>query len=274
MDIYGAVTQKIIDALEAGTVPWKKPWRNGSQRNFISKRPYSGINIFLLELQNRSTPYWLTFKQVGDLGGMVKKGEHGTNIIYAANVSSKEIGEDGEEHKKSYFMLRGYYVWNLDQTDGIEIPAEGEKFEPIAKCEEIVAGYHDRGPAFMEGGDRACYSPSGDYIKMPFKNTFLGEPQYYSTVFHEMTHSTGHEKRLNRETLVNGVSFGSEVYSKEELVAEIGASFLMGIAGIEDNQAQSASYIAGWLKALNNDKKLVVSAAAQAQKAADYILNK
>lgn len=274
MNIYDSITMKIIDALEHGTVPWKKPWRNSLPMNFVSKRQYSGINVFLLDMQSRTTPYWLTFKQVGDLGGRVRKGEHGTNIIYAANVKGKEEREDGTEVTKSYFMMRGYYVWNLDQTEGIPMPEAPARFEPIAKCEEIVAGYKNA-PVFIEGGDRAAYSPSGDYIKMPAKSAFESEPAYYSTFFHEMTHSTGHATRLKRfEEGVHDVAFGSESYSKEELVAEIGASFLMGEAGIEANQDQSAAYIAGWLKALNNDKKLVVSAAAQAQKAADYILGK
>jgi antirestriction protein ArdC len=285
LSVYDIITNRIIEALEAGTVPWQKPWTVTWPKNFNSKREYSGINVLLLSLQNRSTPYWATFKGIQEKGGHIKAGEKGTQIVFTSKVE-KEVEDEttGEKKGKDFFMLRYYYVWNLDQVEGIEIPKDDKlEFTPIERAEQIATGYRarvegERADAFIRhGGDRACYSSHFDYILLPFKEQFKSIPEYYSTLFHEMTHSTGHKKRLARfEADDKDDMFGSESYSKEELVAELGASFLRGEAGISDNQTDknSEAYIAGWLSRLKGDKKLIISASAQAQKSTEFILGK
>jgi len=227
-------------------------------------------------LPKRKYPYWLTYKQAVALGGFVKKGEKSSVVVFWKMLDSK-TEKDSKGVPKKVPMLWQYNVFNLDQTEGIEAPKEDEKLEftPIEQADKIVTGYTFRdGPAVLEQGQQACYSPTQDTIYMPAKETFVGIPNYYSTIFHEMTHSTGHKKRLNR--IQEDHCFDSDSYSKEELVAEIGASFLMAETGIEvdDSQKQSEAYIAGWLKKLNSDKKFVVVAAGKAQHAVDLIMNR
>jgi antirestriction protein ArdC len=170
-------------------------------------------------------------------------------------------------------MLRYYTVFNLEQTTGIETPMELHKqtFQPIERCEALVTSMPQR-PTLHHGEPRAYYRPSVDAINMPRPELFDSPEEYYSTLFHELTHSTGHARRLNRPTLTDLCPFGSTNYSKEELVAEMGAAFLCGICGIENRTVDnSAAYIASWLRVLKHDKQMVILAAAQAQRAADFI---
>lgn len=282
--VYEIITDRIAKTLEAGTVPWHKPWKVAGQPdcNLVSGKPYRGINVWLtlastLEFSFTS-PYWLTFKQCQGLGGRVKKGEKGTPIVFWNFKEIVEEAKDGNEAKvKKIPMARYYTVFNADQCEGLEkhIPKpewEGKPFNPIAEAEKIVAGYQGK-PAITEGGARACYSPSRDTVTMPPRQAFDSPAEWYSTLFHELTHSTGHASRLAREGVVENHFFGDEAYSKEELIAEMGAAFLSGMAGIENATVNnSAAYIAHWLKALKNDPKLIIQAASAAQKAADLIL--
>lgn len=279
-DVYALITERMIALLEAGTVPWKKPWQggeSGAPRNLVSLRPYSGINAFLLAMAPYQSPFFVTFKQARDLGGYVKKGEKGFPVIYWNKKEvEKKDAETGEGKGETVAFLRYYTVFNLEQTEGIEAPApEGFSplaFQPLEACEAIRTGYRG-GPDIVHRDAGAFYLPRLDSINMPKPETFLSEAEYYATLFHEMTHSTGHETRLKREGIAEAHRFGDAVYSKEELIAEMGAAFLCAHAGIApvvlDN---SAAYIAGWLKRLRGDKQLVIKAAAAAQKAANWIL--
>jgi len=279
-DVYSLITERIISMLEQETIPWKKPWKGGQAafpKNFITGRPYSGINAFLLAMTPFESPYFLTFKQANEKGGHIRKGEKGFPIIYC-NITSakKEDKETGETKTETFGFLRYYTVFNLAQTEGITIPfPEGEtvkEFHSLEDCEAIRQGYRGS-PEIIHKEQRAYYSPFMDTINMPRPGTFDSQEGYYATLFHEMTHSTGHVSRLKREGIHETHSFGDAVYSKEELIAEMGAAFLCAHASITPVTLQnSASYIAGWLKQLRNDKKLVIQAAAAAQKAANLIL--
>jgi len=268
INIYEIVTNEIIKGLEKGEVAWQKPWKGGARpRNFKSMKPYNGINVLMLALSGGSTPYFLTYKQVQDMGGSVKAGAASTIIIHW-NFSKKIDPVSGEEIQGTPF-LRYFRVFNLDQTVGIEYSNPYEQiadFEKIHRCEEILAGFKDM-PILTHDGQKAFYSNLEDRINMPDPKSFIDEERYYATLFHECVHATRHEKRLNREK-----GGDEEAYSKEELVAEIGAAMLNTIAGVEVKTFNnSVAYIQSWLQALRNDKRMILSAAAQAQKAVDYI---
>lgn len=286
MNVYQIMTERILELLKKGTVPWHKPWKPeaGMPRNLLTKKPYRGVNVFLLIASNYASPYWLTYKQAQDLGGHVKKGEKGTPIVFwkvahvspaAAEAIIEEETPAGED--KPIPVLRYYTVFNLSQTAGIPAPPEEagpRAFNPIAECERILAGM-PHPPTIQHGRGRAVYRPLFDAVEMPSRERFHTEEEYYSTLFHELGHATGHAKRLGRRSLADLCPFGSTNYSREELVAEMTATFLCGVAGIGNATVQnSAAYIAGWQRALANDPRAVVIAAAQAQKAADWILGK
>jgi len=270
MNVYEIITNRILEQLEKGVVPWQKPWKTTMPRNLVSGKPYRGINILLLSLQDHGSAYWATFKQIKQAGGSVAKGSKSTPVVYwnMKEVEDKETGE-----KKEVPFMRYYRAFNLDQTEGIEKPEEEQnEVEPLEACENIVTGMPDKPAIFHNGMNRAYYSPVRDAIHLPLKSKFVSSGEYYSTLFHELIHSTGHSSRLNRKGITEMTSFGSEKYSKEELIAEIGSAFLCGQARIENKTINnSAAYVQSWLKELKSDKKLVVIAAAQAQKAVDWI---
>lgn len=279
--IYDIVNQRIMELLEQGTVPWRKTWnaQTNHPQNLISRKDYRGINIWLLASSEFSSPYWLTFKQCQDKGGHVRKGEKSTPVVFWKWAERKDSDyADTEEIKTNKIpMLRYYNVFNLDQVEGIPSPPTIETtstFTPIERAEMILNNMPHK-PEIKHGGNSASYSPRWDRVKMPEPTAFESPEEYYSTCYHELIHSTGHASRVGRKGITEINSFGSHEYSKEELVAEMGASFLCGIAGIEQKVLQnSAAYIAGWLKALKSDKALLIHAAAQAQKASDYILSR
>jgi antirestriction protein ArdC len=271
MSVYEIVTERIIKALESGTVPWKKPWVGGTPTNLVSRKPYRGINRYLLS--GRNSQYWVSYKQMVALGGTLKEDDKKASMAVFWKWLDPKDAKPGEEDRKIP-LLRYYNVFNLDQIDGIEAPAtEKLEFTPVERAEQVIAAYPNP-PKIKTKGDQACYIPKLDEIDMPKKEDFTSVPGYYSTLFHEMTHSTGHEKRLDRG--MDATAFASESYSKEELVAEIGASFLMAETGIEADfsKSNSEAYIKGWLDRLNGDKKFVVFAAAAAQRAVDHILDR
>ena len=275
------VTERILEKLEQGTVPWHKPWSGGGcPRNLVSGKEYRGVNVWLLGSQDFSSPYWVTFRQAKQLGGTVRKGERGTPCIFWRFLNrDTQNTMTGEIESTQIPLIRFYTVFSVDQCDGIShsrLDAQTEEpapFNPIEAAEAIVAAYPDA-PSFSEdGGASAYYQPRTDSIHMPVRETFTSEGHFYSTLFHEMTHSTGHESRLARPGVTNPTRYGSHEYSQEELVAEMGAAFLLAEAGIDSDTLtdNSAAYVASWLKALKNDPKLVVLAGAQAQKAVDHI---
>jgi len=273
--VYDQITERIIALLTQGTVPWHKPWkaRTGLPRNFVTRKPYRGINVFLLLAMSYESPFWLTFRQALQLGGNVRKGEKSCPVVFwkQTTLEHKESGEP-----QNIRLLRYYHVFNVAQCDGIKMataPME-TSVNGVTKPEEIVAKMPQR-PEIKHGMTRAFYSPREDYVGLPVRERFEQAEGYYATLFHELVHATGHESRLNRTTITEKAGFGSNPYCKEELIAEMGAAFLCGHAEITERTIDnSAAYLNGWLEQLRNDKTLIVSAAAQAQKAADFILGK
>lgn len=278
-DLYETITNQVIERLENGVVPWQKPW-NGSEsvpRNLVSKKPYRGINFWMLLSDPFMSPYYLTWNQVNDLGGKVKKGSKSTMVVFWKLVEL-ENADTGEVEKKPF--LRYYRIFNLDQVDNIpesKIPKTEiveHDFNPIDDCERLVEFWEDC-PKVEHGGGAAYYTPAFDMVTMPDQRFFKTDEKYYSTLFHELVHSTGHRKRTNRHSVLKDHRFGSKDYSQEELVAELGAAYLCGMGGIVNATIdQSAAYIKSWIAKFKEDKKILVMAAAQAQKAVDYIFEK
>ena len=276
-DVFEIVNSKIVEQLKKGVVPWRLPWRKGGlPRNLISKRAYRGINVFLLLLAGYASPFWLSYKQCQELGGQVRKGEKSTLVIYWKIFEIWKEDENRIRELKKIPLLRYSNVFNVEQCDGLKFP-EGQQdkldFKPLEQAEAVIDGYLDK-PAIQEKENQAYYSPLLDLVNMPRKENFKSIEGYYASLFHELVHSTGHVDRLNREGFTGGARFGSEEYSKEELTAEFGASFLCGLCGIETELENSASYIKGWMEKISANEKWLVCSAALAQKAVDYIIDK
>jgi antirestriction protein ArdC len=272
--VYELTTNRILEQLQKGIIPWQRPWRIEMPRNLVTRKPYRGINILLLSFTEYQSPYWLTYKQAKDLKGFVKSGEKGTPIVYWSMLPVKTKDNEDEVEKVIPF-LKYHIVFNAEQCQDIPIPKDNLiDFTPIDECEKVISNMPER-PAIRFGGNKACYIPSQDTVGMPKKETFLTVEEYYSTLFHELVHSTGHVSRLNRKSINEPHAFGSDTYSKEELVAEIGSSFLCGITGIASQTIENnANYVGNWLTRLRNDKKLIITAASHAQRACDFIQNK
>lgn len=286
-DLYAEVTAQVQAALDAGVVPWKRPWQSGADahRNPVSGTVYRGVNPMLLELRALTAGYgdrqWLTFKGAQSAGGSVRKGEHGQMVVFFKMLIAKGEDAEGVEVARPIPMLRHFTVFNVAQIDGLELPEvdapEVVPFIPMERCEEVAAGYLARaeGLTLAHGGDRAFYQPNLDHLGMPDREMFDAPAFYYSTLFHEMGHSTGHVSRLARKDLVDTAGMRSKSYAREELTAEMTAAMLCGYADILPEQlGQSAAYIASWRKALADDPRCVVVAAQRAQKAADLILDR
>lgn len=268
--VYSIVTEQILKQLESGVAPWHRPWTLQGPKNLVSGRGYRGINVFLLASNGYGSPYWLTYKQAIERGGHVRKGEHGTKVIFW-KIGVREAEEpDGEAAERKSIVLRYYTVFNVEQCEGLEAPMAVPVVNAIEECERIIAQMPN--PPAMQQDGRAWYKPSNDTVGMPSRNSFNCAEEYYSTLFHELAHSTGHTKRIGRDGIEKLNTFGSESYSKEELIAEMGAAMLCGVAGIERKTlSNSAAYLQSWINVLKSDARMVVSAASQAQKAADYI---
>lgn len=288
-DVYQIITDIIIERLEKGSIPWHQPWGAfGPAANYITKKPYRGINSFILNSIDHEIPYFLTFKQASDLGGKVKKGSKSLpvtywNFFYYDKENKKKITQEQARNlpfnqaSKSAF-LKYYSVFNVADIEGIDFKypevLTKEDNETIKNCETIFSNM-PQAPALNHGGHQAFYSPKEDLVNMPEMKLFNSSEDYYLVLFHELTHSTGHEKRLARKEVMERNAFGSEDYSKEELTAEMGASFLTGIAGIQTPHTieHSVAYVENWLQQFESDKTFLIEAAGKAQKAADYILN-
>lgn len=283
------VTYEVITQLEKGKVFWQKPWSSyGLPKNYKSGRAYEGFNAFYLNYitgkRNFNTPYFITFNQAKELGGNVKKGEKGTQIIFW-KIFNNTVGEkttpagDTKEIVQTKFVPFIWTVFNIDQIEGVNfaLPADVERTENeiIEGCQQVVNNYPAMAPKIEHGGSEAYYIPYFDKVQMPNIKTFVNAQAYHSTLFHELIHSTGHEVRLNRFTEEDKATrFGDENYSKEELVAEMGASFLNAFTGIKDVVFEnSIAYLQGWIKRLKDDKTMIIYASTKAFKAANYILN-
>ena len=278
-DLYAEVTARMVDALETGLVPWRKPWTlMGAHRNLTSGREYRGINVFLTALSamrgGYSYPLWVTMKQANRLGGRVRAGQRGTLVVFWQPQVYTRKKDDGETEEQRRLVFKRYYVWNVEQVDGLVLPeiSKGAGAASHDGAEALWEAYADK-PGVFHGGGAAFYSPALDAIQMPHRATFESTAAYYQVLFHEAIHSTGAKQRLDRSTLTQAGRFGDANYSQEELVAEMGGAMLLARSGMEPSYANSAAYLRGWLKALNDDKRLVVVAAQQAEKAARYVLN-
>lgn len=278
-NVYEMVTNRIIEQLESGVIPWEKPWtgvRDGAF-NRVSKKSYSLLNQMLLGKDGE----WASFKQWTDLGGHIRKGEKSSIVVFWKILPVEEVQEDGSKVVKQIPLLKYINVFHISQVDGVEpLPKEElHDIKPIEKAESILIDYWTRENIKVEHikGNKAFYSPMSDMIQLPLFEQFKDANEYYSTAFHESVHSTMKESRCNRaeERKNKLVAFGSEEYSKEELVAEIGSANLMNIIGIETKKSfrNSTAYIQSWLRVLRNDNKFIVSASSKAEKAVEYILN-
>lgn len=293
-NIYNQITEAIVKQLEAGIVPWHKPWIGGTHAGCISHtngHPYSELNQMLLGWRAGE---WLTYNQIQAEGGRVKKGEKSSLVVFWRWVQKVEKvavcdnngdqldGAQGvrDEIVGTYPILKGYQVFHIDQTEGIKPKYENKPVEfehtPVEQAEQVIEQYVARESLKLNicNSDRAFYSPIGDYVQVPERAQYKESEEYYSTLFHELTHSTGHAKRLAREGIVGICFHGDMTYAKEELVAELGAAFMCNNLGIDSAKAfnNSAAYIQSWLRALKNDTKMIVSAAAKAEKAVKFIL--
>ena len=278
INVYELVTNIIIEQLENNIVPWEKPWQGTIEGAFnrVSKKPYSILNQMLLKYDGE----YASFKQWKDLGGHIRKGEKSEMVVFWKMYPIKEKQDDGTEIIKTIPLLKYINVFHISQVDGVE-PLKQKvthDIEPIDKAEKILNDYWNRENITIEHvkGDKAFYSPMFDKIQLPLFEQFKQSEEYYSTAFHESVHSTMKTSRCNRQEDRKGkvVSFGSEEYSKEELVAEVGSAQLMNIVGIETTKSfrNSTAYIQSWLKVLRNDNKFIVSASSKAEKAVNYIL--
>jgi antirestriction protein ArdC len=274
---YQQAADTLIAQLESGTVPWRKPWVSvGMPRNLVSQKEYRGINVFLLAMQNQVSPFWLTFKQANQLGGSVLKGEKGTQIMFWKPTQWTKKNAAGDEESRNGMVCRGYTVFNISQcnpelAEKLGLNAPQAPVEDLPTAEAIWANYANR-PEYKDA-DKAFYRPSTDTLHMPLRSAFAEQREFYSTLFHEMIHSTGSTKRLNRDGIAHLDSFGSQQYSAEELIAEFGSAMLCAVSGIQPSVVENqAAYIKCWLERLKGDNaQMLIRAISAAQKACDHI---
>ncbi|HTB32790.1 MAG TPA: zincin-like metallopeptidase domain-containing protein [Bacteroidia bacterium] len=276
-DVYSIVTDRIISQLEQGSIPWRKPWSDAGQpRNLITMRPYRGMNVWLLGSLGYELNLFLTFKQVKELGGTVRKGERSHMVVFWRRKPKEMEKNDGEKEIKVVSMLRYYLVFNVAQCDGLpkeKIPVNTREVFSLEQCERIVTEMPQCPPIRFEK-HQAFYNREHDYVNMPRLETFKSSEEYYSTLFHELVHSTGHPGRLNRKELMESKGKNTEKYAMEELTAEIGACYLKSYAGLSDDYFKyNVAYIKGWLEGLRNNKRFIFYASSAAQKATDFILH-
>jgi antirestriction protein ArdC len=280
-DVYACVTDRIIADMEAGVRPWLKPWKTGSSEGRIAVprrhngTPYRGINILLLwgaaMAKGYSSPLWMTFRQAGELKAHVRKGEHGSLVVFADRVAKTETNDQGEVEREVAFM-KGYTVFNVEQIEGLpaHFYAKAEpKGDPLNLIESAEAFFAATGATFRYGGDSAYYVPGPDYIQLPPPAAFKDAESFAAVKGHETIHWSAHPSRLAR---VLGKRFGDDAYAAEELVAELGAAFLCADLGITPQpRADHAAYLGHWLQILKADRRAIFTAAAQAQRAVDFL---
>jgi len=280
-DIRASVTNKIVAALQSGAVPfWRQTWakgeHSGQPTNAVSRKPYRGINWALLTLEGHNSKWWATYNQWRSLGGQVRRGEKATQIILYKPVTKKTINDDGEEKINSWPLMKTWSVFHSSQIDGdigqfqdTQKPDDGTTFVDYGPAEEVFASTR---ATLRFGGDRAYYSPSGDFIQLPPKTSFEKAHEYYGVLAHETVHWSGHESRLNR--LSKFARFGNESYAVEELVAELGAAYLLSEVGVpqSDDLSNTVSYLNHWVRVLERDHTAIFTAASAASKAVDFTL--
>jgi antirestriction protein ArdC len=282
-DIYSRVTNTIIADLENGVRPWTKPWSAEHLAGEISRpmrstgEPYSGINVILLWAESVArgftAPIWITFRQAVALGGHVRKGEHGSTVVYADRITRTEAGDDGQDVERQVPFLKAYTVFNVEQVEGL--PAHFHavvepRLNAAQRIDHAEAFFATTGADIRHGGNQAYYALHPDYVQMPPFECFEHPKAYYATLAHECTHWTRHPARLDRD--FGRKRWGDDGYAREELVAELGAAFLCADLGLElEPRADHASYIASWLEVLRNDRRFIFTAAAHAQRATDFL---
>ncbi|WP_019991017.1 ArdC family protein [Rudanella lutea] len=290
-DVYEFINEQIITQLEKGVLPWRKPWKvaivEGMEysvpHNYATKRPYTGVNAFLLALTPYRTPMFLTFNQVKEKGGMVKQGAASLPIVFWKPIKpgrrsvKNDKSKDRSDVREDKLVLRYYRVFNIEDTTlPVEIREPKTQPEPVVieACQRIVDQMPNRPRLVYNDPSRCYYRPALDVVNMAPAQNFKKAEDYYSVLFHELVHATGHSSRLNRAELREMAPFGSQTYSKEELTAELGAAYLCGVTGISSvTLDNSTAYINGWLNKLRGDKRFFFEAAQKAQKAANYIQN-
>ena len=279
--VYDVITDRLIELLDQGVVPWRRPWHGvEGPVSLASGRKYTGANALLLNAVTAAmgyrSPYWLTRKEAKRRGGYVT-GRGWPVIFYKMLVKQHEDEETGQQITETVPLIRYYLVWNLDRAVNVKAPPEPEPpspdFRPIERCEQVLEHMPQR-PAIRHVGNRAYYDPASDVVTMPDRSDFESVEAYYRVLWHELGHATGHPSRLNRPTIASVKPFGTPDYSFEELVAECCAAFVCGETGLDPDLDNSAAYIKGWIAAFRNDKRMLIRAASKAQKAADFILNR
>lgn len=282
-DVYEKVTSAIVAGLEQGVRPWFKPWSSEHAAGRITRplrangQPYRGINVLMLwgaaVERGYVAPIWMTFKQAQELGAHVRKGEKGNLVVYANTITKTETDENGEESERDIPFMKGYTVFNVEQVEGLpaHFYAQAERpTDPVQRIEGAEAFFAATGATIRHGGDRAFFSPAQDLVQMPPFDAFREAEAYYATLAHEMTHWTKGKGRLDRD--FGRKRWGDEGYAMEELVAELGAAFLCADLDLSPQpRDEHAAYIATWLKVLKDDKRAIFSAAAHAQRAADFL---
>lgn len=277
MKAYEVVVDRILALLEAGTVPWQRPWDPsvGLPRN-VRGRPYRGINTLVLGCQGYESPLWMTARQVESHGGRIRRGERGTAVLLWKWLTPSRDLLGASDAPRPVPYIRYYRVWNLLQVDGVEVPAlpaSRPDESAVVGLDDILAAMPAPPRIRHDGGARAFYRPSTDSIHLPPREAFREAEGYAATVFHELVHATGHPSRLARPAVADGALFGDHAYSEEELVAEIGSAFLYSHVGHAARTLEnSAAYIASWLRVLRDDRRMVLRAAQRAQRAVDFIL--
>jgi antirestriction protein ArdC len=281
--VYQNVTDKIVADLEKGELTWLKPWSAGNMDGRVLKPlrhngvAYSGINVLMLWAasmeQGYCSPFWMTYRQAKELGAHVRKGERGQQVVYAGTLSKTEEQDDGSEEERSFRFMKAYTVFNVDQVEGLPehyyVKPE-PVIDPALRDENADRFFAATGADVRHGGNQAYYAGGSDHVQMPVFECFRSPEAYYATLAHELTHWTKHKSRLDRD--FGRKRFGDEGYAREELVAELGAAFLCADLGLTPEPGTDhAAYIQSWLKVLKNDKRAIFSAAAYAQKAADYL---
>lgn len=284
-DAYQEITDRLIELMQDGTNPWASPYTtSGLPLSMSTGKPYRGINILLLGFSPYTSPYWGTYKKITELGGQVRKGEKGTMVVFwkrfareAKDETGRTVRDDtGRPVLKNSFVLRYYTVFNAEQADNLPAKYHPTDDRPIEKrleqAETIITGY-DNGPRLVSE-DQTCgwYLPISDTVNVPKPENMKTLEEWYSCTFHELTHSTGHKSRLNREGVQLGAHKRGSVYAFEELVAEMGAAILCSVAGIDGTFENSAAYLRGWIQYLTDDPQAAVRAAGKAQRAVDRIL--
>lgn len=275
--LYQKITDLIIDKLKQGIIPWQKTWKTASPRNFVTNLEYKGINALTLGISDYSSNYFITFKQCKELGGTVMKDSKANLVVFWKPIVKFYEQNLDEIEANINFLLRYYYVFNITQCN---LPPDVllkrnlcNNNPKILEAEDIIKGYNNQPEIKINNMiSSPRYIPKFDRVEIHSIDNFITSDDYYSTLFHELAHSTGAKHRLARRGIIDTILFGSENYSKEELIAEISASYLCNISGIKKTIDNHSAYIANWLQVLNNDNRMILLAASQASKACDYIL--